>query len=1030
MNIFKSNAIRYGAKSAMLMGASALIAMSTPAFSQVTTSGITGVITNESGVAVPNAVVTVRNKQSGFVRTITANAGGRFTLRNLSVSGLYDISVAGNGYQGERVEGVALTLGNVKSFNFDLSSDRATDEIIVVGQRQVLADVAVGPSASFSLKDLEAAPSINRDITDVLRLDPRIYVDESRGNFNTVQCAGKNSRFNSFTVDGVKMNDSFGLNENGYPTERMPFSFDAIEQVSVELAPFDVEYGGFTACNINAVTKSGGNEFHGGVFIDYTNDGLRGNSLEGQTINAGEFSETRYGIHVGGPIVKDKLSFFASYEKLNGANLFDRGVKGSNAVNPINLTQAELDEIVDISRTLYQYDPGEVPSSFDNDDEKILVKLDWNINNFHRASFTYNHNDGFNTVQSDGDLNEFELSNHLYERGSKLDAFVGAVYSDWNEKFSTEIRAGYLKLDGRQETVGGNDFGEMRIEVGNVDVYIGGDDSRQSNDLDYDLFNMALKGAYLHGAHTFSFGLEMEKLEVFNLFVQHTETEIRFRSIDDFRAGLASAIYYNNAPSGDPNDAAAEWGYTTNTVYAQDDYDFGNGLSVVAGLRYDWYSTDDAPLENTDFTADYGFSNSTNLDGEGLIQPRFGFQWEVSEPLTIRGGVGRYSGGNPNVWLSNNFSANNVLQFGQRGRNFGLARGALSLFDPSINYVALEDGVPAGPGYGIPEELYDAVAAGNGANFEINYLDPNFKIPSEWKFALGATYLADFASTGFFGGEYTFTVDLLFSKGENTAIVKHGDLEQIGTRTDGTPIYDSVREASFVLTNSEVGNEAFNASIGIAKQHDFGLDWRLGYSYSDAKDVSPMTSSVAFSNYQNRAFIDPEEEVLSNSNYNTRHRFTASAVYRKDFWDDNTTTLSLFSQFSEGAPYSFTQDGQDVYSNFAPYLDNRNNVLSQDANGNFTKRNGQYGSWWGKVDLKIEQQVPGFRENDKASVFMVIDNFTNLLNDEWGVLRQVNFPGTVLADSTGLAPAPDTDIESRRGGASRYEIRFGARYDF
>ena len=157
------------------------------------------------------------------------------------------------------------------------------------------------------------------------------------------------------------------------------------------------------------------------------------------------------------------------------------------------------------------------------------------------------------------------------------------------------------------------------------------------------------------------------------------------------------------------------------------------------GIRYDWYGTDDEPAENADFLADYGFSNAANLDGEGLLQPRFAFTLRHSDALTVRGGAGLYTGGNPNVWLSNTYSANNVLQFGQRGRAFGYTDGSRSLFDDNVIYAGLEEDVPAGPGDGIPSELYDAVAGGTGDNFEISYLDPEFDLPAEWKFALGAS---------------------------------------------------------------------------------------------------------------------------------------------------------------------------------------------------------------------------------------------------------------------------------------------------
>ena len=992
---------------------------------QVTTSGIRGSVTTETGAPIAGATVTVTNPETGFARQTETSETGFFSFRGLPVGGEYDVSVVSSAYQSEVIEDLSLALGDTADINFALAGDeaRTLDAVVVTASAADLAQVAVGPNAAFGIETLEKAPSINRNIVDVLRIDPRIYVDEGRGSINPVQCGGKNPRFNSLTLDGVRLNDGFGLNSNGYPTERQPFPFDAIEEVAVELAPFDVEYGGFTACNINAVTKSGTNEFHGSLFYDYTSDDLQGDSLEGDDINAADFDEQRYGVQVGGPIIKDTLFFSVAYEKLEGSNVFTRGPIGSGAINEVNITQAELDEIVDIAQNIYQYDPGNIPSSFDNEDEKLLVKLDWNINNQHRAAFTYNYNDGFNISQSDGDLSEFEFDNHLYERGAELNQYVGFLYSDWTDNFSTELRAGYVELDNRQLSIGGTDFGEIRIETDDVDVYIGGDDSRQSNKLKYDIFNLALKGFYNAGDHNITFGYEREALDIFNLFVQHTETEIRFDGIENFRNGFADAIYFNNSPSLNPQEAAADWGYAVDTFYIQDEWNLNDQLTLIGGLRYDTWSTDDAPAENADFLADYGFSNSQTLDGEGLLQPRLAFQYDFNEDLIVRGGIGKYSGGDPNVWLSNTYSANNVLQFGQRGRSFGYTDGSRSLFDDDVEYVLCEDGVPNGPGWCVPRELADAVATGVGDNFEINYLDPDFKIPSEWKVALGATWFPNLETGNFLGGEYVVNADLLWSQGEDSARWIRGDLEQTGTTEDGYPIYDSVREPAFVLTNSSDGNESFTASVSVAKDYDFGLDWAFGYAYNDAKDVHPMTSSVAFSNYVNRAFFDPQEDVLSTSDYNIAHRFTLLANYEQAFVGDYLTTFSAFGTARSGRPFSEAFNGTIDPYGFTPFLDFGDNVLRPG-----TERNDEEGSWWGKVDLKLEQEFPGIRPEDRTSAFIVIDNFTNLLNDEWGILREPGFPPAVRVDrETGerLERA-----ESRDGGASLWEVRLGLRYEF
>ena len=984
-----------------------MLAIPLTAGAQSTSGSVRGTVLTPSGEPAAGATVTVTDTRTNSTRTTTTDAGGGFNLRGLAIGGPFTIGVTSDQYKSALVTDVYTNLSAAVTFNIALEQGVLEEVIVTASSAFAGADLAIGPSANFGIVELETAPAINRNITDVIRSDPRFYIDESRGDINAVQCGGKNSRFNSLTVDGVRMNDSFGLNSNGYPTERMPFSFDAISQVSVELAPFDLQYGGFSACNINAVTKSGGNEFSGSGFYDYTSDSLRGNSLEGDKIDTGDFTEKRYGITFGGPIMKDKLFFFVAYEKLEGASLFDRGPIGSGAVNEINITQAELDEIADIARTIYQYDPGPIPQSMPNEDEKILLKLDWNISDQHRAAFTYTYNDGNNFTQSDSDNNEFEFANHLYERGAELNSYVGSLYSNWTENFSTELRVSYLKLDNRQITVGGTDFGEIRVITPNVDVYLGGDDSRQSNKLKYDVASFSLRGTYDLNGHYLTFGVEQEALDVFNLFVQHTETEIRFRGIDNFRNGFASAIYYNNAPSNNPDDAAADWGYDINTVYAQDEFSLGDRLTIVAGLRYDWYSTGDEPAENADFVADYGFSNSATLDGEGLLQPRIGFTFDLTGDTTIRGGIGLYSGGNPNVWLSNNYSANNVLQFGQRGRSFGYTDGSRSLFDDDVVYRACEEGVPTGPGYCIQAELFDAVAQGVGDNFEINYLDPDFDLPSEWKFALGVTHVLP--------ADYVFTADLLITDGQDSAIILHGDLEQVGTDSDGYPEYDSVREASFVLTNSSKGNRSKLLSFALAKNYDNGFAFTVGYAYSDAEDVNPMTSSVAFSNYQNRAFFDPQEDVLSRSNYNIKHRLSFSATWRKDFLSKFSTVMALYGSSNSGRPYSNSFNGTISPYGFTPFLDFRDNVLEPGV-----ERNGETGSSWTKLDFRIDVGFPVFGEDDRASVFMIIDNLTNLLNDSWGVLKQHNFPRTVVEGTT----------EPRIGDASRYEIRFGVKYVF
>ncbi len=1032
----------------------ATLSMAPVAWAQETTSGIRGQVTSADGSPVENATITVVYTPSNSRTQITTNESGRFSAKGLRVGGPYHISVDSPAGTRE-LKDIYLNLGDVLPLNLEVGGSQSIEEVTVIAS-QGANTLATGPSSQFSLIDLQNAPAINRDIKDLVRLDPRIYIDEAFS--DSIQCTGANPRFNSLTVDGVRMNDNFGLNSNGYPTERMPFSYDAIDQVAVELAPFDVQYGGFSACNINAVTKSGSNEFKGSVFYDYTDDSLSGDSLEGDDIEIGNFDEKRYGVSFGGPIIEDTLFFFASYEKLEGADTFDRGPAGSGAAREIQgVSREQLDEIIDIARNIYNYDPGSLPTSLPVEDEKLLVRVDWNINDYHRASFVYNYNDGFSIAQSDGDSDELELSNHYYERGAQITSYVGHVFSDWAENFSTELKIGYSELDNRQLSLGGTDFGEVQIFTSNdhdndgnasdATVYLGADDSRHANKLSYETFNFKFTGTYLLGNQELYFGIEREEFDVFNLFIQEAEGEYRFAGIDNFRNAIPTKITYENAAfTNNADDAAAEFGYAINTLYAQYEYSFSDpNLIVTGGLRYDRYTSSDKPVANPVIEQSYGFSNQQNLDGLDLLQPRLGVNWYVDESLEIHGGIGLYSGGNPNVWISNNYSNDGITQIEV------VDESGTSLFDRAFN----GQGRPI---YDIPQDMFDAVAAGAGSNGGVNIQDPDFETPSVWKYSLGGSY--EFAEG------YLLSADFLYSNYQDAAIIRDISRVQVGNAIDGRPIYASGngRRQDFMLTNvSGDSGSSTVLSLGISKSFEFGLDVALGYAYTDAEDVNPMTSSVAFSNYSEIAVSDPENPGVATSNYEIPHRITLKLSYHNEFVPGYETRVTLFGSANEGRPYAYTFDSGFMFGDSVGFIsrsllyvptgvDDANVVFGDDfdkeaffafvddenLSSGIMDRNELNSHWWTKFDVKLEQELPGFGPDQYASAYLVVENLGNLLNDEWGVMRETSFPRAQAAvdaniDGEGryvfnrfLDPAK----QSRVTEASLWEIRFGVRYSF
>jgi len=927
-----------------LAGGVAFAAMSaalTPvAVAQVTTSGVQGSVTKADGSPAGDATVLVEDSRTGLTRSVITTPTGAFDVRGLNVGGPYTVTVSAPGQQSTQVTDIYLDLGAPTSLNLAFTGSAANDVIVITASQAGATPVAIGPASVFSAEDLASKPAINRDIKDIIRNHPRIYLDQTAGGTagtDGVQCGGSSPRFNSVTVDGIGLNDGFGLNNNGYPTERLPFPFDAINQVSVELAPFDPQYGGFTGCTINMVSKSGTNEWHGKVFYDFTNNDMRGDSIEGRNVFVPEFEEKRYGLSFGGPIIEDTLFFFGAYEKYEGVNLFARGPVGTNATTIVSgFTQAEYQQIIDIARDTYGItDLGGTPVSDPSVDEKYLARVDWNINDRHRAAFTYNYNKGLNLTESDSGSSNFEYGNHLYDRGAELKAYSGQLYSDWTDDFSTAVNISLNDVDATAACRDGAIIGEVRIIVDpGRNAYFGCDDSRHFNDLNYTVLTAKASGTYRMGDHTFTGGLQRQTYDIFNAFTQHVEGEFVFQSIAAFQAGTPSNIFYGNARgTNDPNQTAASFKYDINTVFLQDEFALGDSADITLGLRYDWYTNDDAPAANANFLARNGYSNTENLDGKGILQPRFGFTWDVMDDLTLRGGVGLFSGGNPNVWVSNSYSNDGITAIQLEYRNpvsGGLPLAPNILTTPNVN-AERPGGQAINPNnalWGIPQVMFDAVTNAS-ANSAVNAIDPDFDPASEWKMSLGATYDLDFGKfgLGFLGDEYQLTADYIHTTSKNASTIVNATLAQVGTAPDGSPLYKRIDRSDpdclvpstvntaacttrtsddLILTNARNGGEADIFSIGLTKSYDFGLDWSVGYASVDAKDTRSMTSSVAGSNFGSIAVRDINDPALAKSNYLIPNRFTMNVSYEHEWFQDFTTKISLYGEQFQSRPYSYT----------------------------------------------------------------------------------------------------------------------------
>ncbi len=999
-------------------------AFAAAAFSQSTTSSIRGKVLDANGAPLANVEVVVTDTRTGATRRITSNDSGTFLATNLVVGGPFVVTA--NNETAVTVDNIALgdvyklTIGGLSAAGSVAAGN--IEEVVVTSKAISIADVASGPSAVFTLADLEDSVSFNRDIKDVFSNDPRINLDNpNRG--TGVNCGGKNPRFNGISIDGVSQNDRFGLNANGYATANgQPFPFDSISSVSVELAPFDVTYGGFSACSINAVTKSGQNEFFGKVFYEYSSDSLRGDRIvalgNSVDVESSAFTEETLGFEVGGPIINDKLFFYASYEKTDEPRFISQGFSGSGSGTEREwLSQSDYNRILDVSNRLYGYDPGGQPSNGTNDQEKLLARIDWDINDQHRASFIYNRFEGVENRSSDGDSFEFEFSNHFYDKGSDLDTYVLKLNSNWNDRLSTEVFLGRNELDDSQVTVGDPDFGDFQINIGRDKVYLGADDSRQGNDLNYTSNLIKLNMQYLAGDHVITAGFERDELDVFNLFVQHSRGgELDFfddsgrgglSGIDKFEQGLPDRIYYGSGGgTNNVNDAAAKFKSEQTTFYIQDEYFFENiDLTVVGGLRYERFGTDDKPAFNQAFTDLYGFANDATVDGVDILMPRVGFTWNKNDTTTIRGGAGLFSGGNPNVWISNSYSNDGITNV-QLRQSFGD-----SLFDLPLSGAGR-------PGFDVPQALIDGVAsvtADDAATSRMALVDPNYKQPNELKIALGATI--DLPKG------FTLDTDLLYSIQRDSAVYRDIAQQVTGFTAAGSPILSNVvGSENFMLTNSNRDADTLVLSASVNKKWDNGLETTFGYAYTDAEDISGMNSSVAFSNFTNVATLNPNDPLPGTSEFETQNRFTFRLNYKTELFSNLQSSVSVYGVYKDGQSTSFSQSGDGVEANnrnrrsllYVPMsndgavvYDERfdrqafDSFISSEglARGQFVRRGSASSRSSGRIDLRIDQELPGFG-GLKPKVFLKINNVLNMLSSDWGAQYDAAFVSEQVVESS------------------------------
>ena len=940
----------------------AAIAASVPAVSQEITSGIRGTVVSPTGAAVAGATVTISDSRTGFSRTVTTSAGGIFIFRGLSVGGPYTVRVTSDDYQNQAVTEIFTTLGGTQALAINLAEvSNDIEEISIVASRAVAAKVAIGPSSTFDLSTIQSLPSISRQIRDVIRIDPRVNIGAGSGGEGFgISCAGGSPRANSFTIDGVRANDPFGLNASGnLSRSTFPIPFDSVAATSVEFSPVNVEYGAFTGCNINVVTKSGTNEFHGSAFFLFNSDDVSGSKIDGVDVTGGaEFQRKNWGADLGGPIVRDRLFFYGSYEETDTASVQNEGPIGAGFNTERGVTLDEANRIRDILTNSYGRDPGTIVRTLPNTSLRYFGRLDWHINDNHKAEVSYARLEE-NRILGD-DINTgrglFTFSDNFQNRGSVSNTYRFRLQSDWSDNFSTEVRYSKSTVADDQGPLGGGEaqsenFPRIAIGASFANEFFGQNFVsgpglfRSANRLDTTTTQYKIKGDYQAGDHLITAGYELEALDVFNLFIINGTGTIFFNSIDDLEAGNAREIRIGASFSGDPNDAAAIFKRNIHTLYLQDKWQVSDSLVVTGGIRYDYYKSDDAPNLNPEFQSRFGFANTQAFDGLNALQPRIGFVWNMPEEdygdTTITGGFATFSGGDPTVWFANGF------------QNFG---GALGLGIASVSCTDADLQVLAGGFSGVPQCVVGGAQAEAQANLgSVAFTDPNFKLPRINRFSFGiAHYTADTGSDFF--DDWQINFDVIYADLVNAVDFVDISLTQTGTAPDGRPLFSQLdlRSSGFAdgcnptfnglregfsgttdacfrfpssggqvigLTNAiNGGGHQTNVSIQFQKRYDLSdtatLDLRTGYAYFDSIIGNAGQSFTAGSNFEERVTDNFNDGPLGPSAFANKHNLTFSLAYRNEFWEGLATQVSGFFRVNSGTPLSFVFDANTSRGTF------------------------------------------------------------------------------------------------------------------
>ena len=1010
---------------------SLLLCLTTTMMAQITTSGMSGKVTAD-GEEVIGATIEAVHVPSGTKYQAVTNAKGMFTISGMRPGGPYHVKVSYIGYQTKEFTDVNLSLGESYNLPVWLEADtKELGEVVITGQAGV-NNTRNGAAESINNARIQELPSINHSVADIARINPFVKVTEG----GAMYFAGSNNRYNAIMIDGAMSNDVFGLTQNGAnggQAGTQAFSMETIDQLQVSIAPFDVRQSGFTGGAVNAITKSGTNDFHGSVYSYFQNGDMVSDKYQLHNGNTsakyGDMTDYTLGATLGGPLVKDKLFFFANFERSKKEYDNAYSVKGSDSKVDFDVAQEILDKVKQMAAeqgVTYNGTLG-TPKEYTYSD-KVGLKLDWNINDRNHASLRWSFVDAKQNNNT-ATASSLVTDDYAYDFVSKTSALVFELNSRIGNNMNNEFHASWTSV--RDKRNPGAAFPMISISnVGGGTLNIGNERSSMANRLDQDIYTLTDNFTWSLGNHNVTLGTHDEFYHFGNLFCQDLYGTYYFQTPNDFKAMNIYQFRYGQGY--EPVTGTRRWipEFSAGQVgfYLQDKWAILPNFNLTYGLRIDMPIMFDTPTENSEFNAfaaSQGWNLKTNqkISSSPMWSPRLGFRWDVlkNNKLVVRGGTGIFTGRIPYVWLSNSFSNTGIQQVSMNvtANNYDMTK---------INFILNPDNVNAN----MPSETSTGTIAKKAQT--INVFDKNFKFSQQWR--------SDLAVDAQFLG-INWTLEGIYSKTLNDMIVRNYNvtatgktLDQVtGVAGDNRPMYKRGDYSGIYVLDNVSKGYSYSLSLKADKTFDFGLDLMASYTYGKSKTINNGSSSVAASNWQyNYTHGNPNEPELANSNFNIPHQVTVSA-YQHIHWNkkmgrtfDNVTTIGLLYTGNSGAPYSIYYSGDlngdggynDLLyiptdaqvdemlakNQFVPVTSQttgkvtktpeqqasdmkewiHNDPYLSKHQGEYYDRNVDNEKWENRLDLHIDHKF-GFRWGKDIRYFQIgfdIINFTNMLNKKWG----------------------------------------------